>query len=172
MERQSLDAEAETRTRCRVRHGCRRCIRDRGCERPILHIWSGLNIPHNNWRNFNDGCRDEHGWRTLQEDALRSRTPQQFEPVPLLRLDGDVDDLRGVSTSLNLNCSSAPPVCDWSTCVASANAFISSAKPFTRASCSEATWTQLLLLAACDATEADKLFSASTRSVFSASTTP
>ena len=73
----------------------------------------------------------------------------------------------GVSTSLNLNCSSAPPVFDWGTCVTSANAFIYSAKPFKRASCSETTWTQLLLMAACVATEADKFFSASTRSVLS-----
>ena len=59
------------------------------------------------------------------EDALRSRTPQQFPPVPLLRHDGDVGYLRSVSTSLNLNCPSAPPVSVWSTCVASANALTS-----------------------------------------------
>ena len=48
--------------------------------------------------------------------------------------------LRSVSTSLKLNCPSAPPVSDWSTCIAPANAFTSSTKPFTGTSCSETTW--------------------------------
>ena len=74
-----------------------------------------------------------------------------------------------MSTSLNLNCSSAPPVSEWSTCVASPNAFIFSANPSREPHARLSIWTQLLLLAACDVTETDKLFSASTRSAFSAS---
>ena len=73
-----------------------------------------------------------------------------------------------MSTSLNLNCSSAPPVSVWSTCVALANAVITHKTvhgSLVLGSHLDAT----ALLAACDSAEADKLFSASTRSAFSAS---
>ena len=76
--------------------------------------------------------------------------------------------LQGVSTSLNLNCPSTPPVSVWSTCVASANALIThktSHGSFVLGSHLDAT----VLLAACDSTKDDKRFSASTRSAFSAS---
>ena len=76
--------------------------------------------------------------------------------------------LRGVSTSLNLNCSSAPPVSVWSTCVASTNAFTSH-KTLHGSLMLRSHLDATALLAACDSTEADKLFSASTRSAFSAS---
>ena len=76
--------------------------------------------------------------------------------------------LRGVSTSLNVNCSSAPSVSVWSTCVASANA-VTSHKAIHESLVLRSHLDATALLAACDSTEADKLFSASTRSAFSVS---
>ena len=168
MERQPLNAEAETRTRCRVpkypTNGdkCRRCIRDCGCERPILHNWSGLNIPRNNWRNFNDGNRDQHGWRglckktrsdlsiTSTSSPCATSAPRRRCRRPASCVDVSEPELLLSSTRLRL---------EHLRCI---QLFHLLRKPFTRASCSESTWTKLLLLSAFDATEADTLFSAST----------
>ena len=117
----------------------------------------------------NGTTQSQHQTSKLPKCSRRSEGTRQSvllwrDAIPLspLRI------LRGVSTCLNLNCSSAPPVSVWSTCVASANAVISHKTvhgSLVLGSHLDAT----ALLAFCDSTEADKLFSASTRSAFSAS---
>ena len=58
------------------------CIRDRGCKRPTLYSGSGLYLFHNNWRSFQDGCRDEHGWqsaRILRAETLQTRNFRRYQ---------------------------------------------------------------------------------------------
>ena len=67
--------------------------------------------------------------------------------APPAKLRDHVDERRA-TWNTEFVCASAQPVSAWRTCVASANAFNSSAEAFTETSWSEATWARLLLLAA------------------------
>ena len=73
---------------------CRRGIRDRGCEGPILHNGNWVDIHHKTGGTSTTGAEmNMVGADSARRRAPNSRTPQQFPPVPLLRHDGDVDDL-------------------------------------------------------------------------------